>query len=422
MNHIPLDAILIPDNRQRQEFDLDSLRELAESIHTLGLMQPIVLRNDGKTLVSGERRLRAWRLLAAEGKMVRGHDDMTRIPFRTLWDLSPLELEEAELDENLKRADLTWQEKAAATSRLHKLRQAQKELDGYDQTVRDTATEILGILAEGSQIEKVKDDLILAEHLDDPEIASAKSGKEARKILDKRKAEEHRAKLAEEFGEIETKHEIVCGDSLKLFMHFDQAVDIILTDPPYGVNADKFGDQAGAKHEYKDDEEFALKCYDHVFMAAHMNDAKALFAFCDIRLFPTLIQHAETFLPSEWLIWPTPLIWHKGNGMLPVPDHGPRRNYEAIFFAIRKDRKWATTGSGDVFDVPALPSPVFGAQKPPALYQSLLSRVALPGDVVFDPFAGTCPVILACDNLQCTAICWEEEQGKIDYAKTEYLI
>jgi hypothetical protein len=33
------------------------------------------------------------------------------VPYVTLGELSPLEAEEAELDENLKRRDLTWQER-----------------------------------------------------------------------------------------------------------------------------------------------------------------------------------------------------------------------------------------------------------------------------------------------------------------------
>src|SRR5690606_24628687 len=48
-------------------------------------------------------------------------------PYVTLGDLTELEAEEAELDENVGRRDLTWQEHAAAVERLHRLREAQAE-------------------------------------------------------------------------------------------------------------------------------------------------------------------------------------------------------------------------------------------------------------------------------------------------------
>ena len=51
--------------------------------------------------------------------------DHGMIPFTDIGELSPLEAEEAELDENLKRVNLSWQELASVHARLHKLRQAQ---------------------------------------------------------------------------------------------------------------------------------------------------------------------------------------------------------------------------------------------------------------------------------------------------------
>lgn len=57
--------LIDPDpNQPRKEFDLEELKELAESIKTYGLLQPIVLRKSADcpgryVLVAGERRLRA---------------------------------------------------------------------------------------------------------------------------------------------------------------------------------------------------------------------------------------------------------------------------------------------------------------------------------------------------------------------------
>ena len=62
---IPLGQI-VPNPRQpRREFDEAAIKELAESIRSEGLMQPIVVRKikDGYELIAGERRFRAFKHL-----------------------------------------------------------------------------------------------------------------------------------------------------------------------------------------------------------------------------------------------------------------------------------------------------------------------------------------------------------------------
>jgi ParB family chromosome partitioning protein len=57
---------IVPNPRQpRREFDEASVKELAESIRSEGLLQPIVVRKvkDGYELIAGERRFRAFKLL-----------------------------------------------------------------------------------------------------------------------------------------------------------------------------------------------------------------------------------------------------------------------------------------------------------------------------------------------------------------------
>ena len=62
---IPVDIIEPNPFQPRMSFDQDALEELAESIKTLGLIQPITVRrkDDGRyQIISGERRFRACRL------------------------------------------------------------------------------------------------------------------------------------------------------------------------------------------------------------------------------------------------------------------------------------------------------------------------------------------------------------------------
>jgi ParB family chromosome partitioning protein len=62
---VPIDQIIPNPNQPRQVFDSEALKELAESIETYGVIQPIQVRRLDTNLyelVSGERRLRASKL------------------------------------------------------------------------------------------------------------------------------------------------------------------------------------------------------------------------------------------------------------------------------------------------------------------------------------------------------------------------
>lgn len=97
--------------RQRQEniADVDDLRQ---SIKTIGIINPIVVRDEGGqiVLVAGERRLRASLDLG-----------MTVVPIRHFADLGPEEAEIVELEENVKRKELHWRDQVRAVGRIHVL-------------------------------------------------------------------------------------------------------------------------------------------------------------------------------------------------------------------------------------------------------------------------------------------------------------
>jgi len=89
---IDADRIVIGARRRDDDGDID---ELAESIDKHGLLHPLVVDEDGR-LVAGHRRLLACRSL--------GWD---RIPVRSLGTLTDAERREIELEENVRRKDLT---------------------------------------------------------------------------------------------------------------------------------------------------------------------------------------------------------------------------------------------------------------------------------------------------------------------------
>ena len=80
INEIDIDKIVANPNQPRREMDPDSLRELADSIEQIGIVQPITLRqmDDGTyQIIAGERRWRASQLagLATIPAYVRNAND-----------------------------------------------------------------------------------------------------------------------------------------------------------------------------------------------------------------------------------------------------------------------------------------------------------------------------------------------------------
>jgi ParB family chromosome partitioning protein len=138
---LPLDQILPGSEQPRAEFNPEHLQELAHSIKTNGLLQPITVQKhaDGKyRIIAGERRWRAAKLagLTEIAALVRTVDDSQRL--------------ELALIENIQREDLSPLEIAAAFERLaeehHMSHEQIAERTGKD---RSTVTNFLRLLRLG---------------------------------------------------------------------------------------------------------------------------------------------------------------------------------------------------------------------------------------------------------------------------------
>jgi len=424
---IRISDIVVAPNRQRKVFDAAKLAEFAGGIKARGLLHPVVLRevDDKFILVAGERRLRACTdIHDLQGDLY--HDGQLVpsgfIPYTLLGDLDPLAAEEAELEENIHREDLTWQERTAAHSRLAQLRTAQALAKGVPApTVTDLSTEIRGS-ADGIHRETTRRELIVAKHLDKPEVAAAKNVDDAFKVLKKIEAAEVNRALGAAVGRTFSAemHQLFHGDSLVWLANTCDAnqFDVILTDPPYGMSADEFGDSGGlaaGAHGYEDSKENFLAIMDvlpgQLFRVA--KEQAHLYLFCDIDWFGEL---KTRFAAAGWQVFRTPLIWHKPSGMrAPWPEQGPQRKYETILYAV-KGKRTVTKMAPDLIAYPPDTNLGHAAQKPVALYDDLLRRSVRPGDSILDPFCGSGPIFPAAHALKCRAVGVEMDQGSYGIA------
>jgi len=125
IHNIPINLIIPDPNQPRKSFDEKTIKELADSISTHGLVEPIIVKplEDGRfQIISGERRFRACQLI-----------DLSHIICVVRNDLSDAEIKELQLIENIQREDLTPIEEALAFKEL---------IDKYGHTHEQLATKI----------------------------------------------------------------------------------------------------------------------------------------------------------------------------------------------------------------------------------------------------------------------------------------
>lgn len=413
---IPRDSLIIRD-RQRKKINPSEVNERKQSILDRGLFHaPMVfaLPDDKYLLVVGETRVRAMDSIASEDKIF-SYDGQAIAPGEipvTITDLSsPLQLKEAELDENIQRSDLSWQERAEALAEIHRMR---KEANPQ-QTVLATAKEISsrGGLGEtkavGSIRNAIHESVLIAEHLDDPAIAKARNANEAYTQIIKREEERARSILIKRRQALrgtaaDAEIRVRQGDALEVLPKLDpQTFDLICADPPYGISAGAGGFRSRTvhHHNYADDVETA-KAIAQCILTEGFRLCKPranLFLFTDIKHWDWLQRISAQI---GWTPFRRPLIWGKSDseGLAPWGSSGPRITTELIFFAT-KGEKGLLASPIDYIRVNRVPrhERIHAAEKPVELIRKLLECSTLPGDSVLDPCCGSGSTLVACKEL-----------------------
>lgn len=405
-----ISSVKVPENRWRKTFDKRKHDELVNSIDAIGLLNLPVMR--GKELVAGERRYRAIKDIYKYGDRITycgvaiKNNHFPYVDFKDLDDITALEIE---LQENTRRSDLTWQESVAADGALIKMRR--KLNPGYE------VIELIEETGSPSNLQGMKDRLILAEHLDDPVISRAASPTEATKLL-KRKLEDEFNTLLARDGVMPKSNHYIEHCSFELLFRKIPKFDLLLTDPPYGIDAKKIEGSSMLKHAYEDvAEDVAMMLSELAAHAYHEAKEQAhAYIFCDISKFFAL---REDFQDAGWQVWPRPIIWHKDVGHIPAANYGPVANYECILFANKGEKPVQKAKATSVISFPVVKGEhkLHAAEKPVALYGELMQRSCIPGDIVVDPFCGSGTIFPAATDLNLIAYGCDIDASAIGAAK-----
>lgn len=419
---VPLTDITSGRDRQRAGFDKDKMEALKKSIVAYGLLHPLVVRRMPEdyslplkqkyVLVAGGRRQSAlislW-FLEPERELRFGKASIPShcAPVVVLDDVSELVAKEIELEENIQRLDLTWAEECQAVESLHELRKEQDPAWNLSRTAEEINKQTGAAETSGTVYNK----LLVAKNLD--KAKGATTEKEAFRKVCQEIEREFQEELGKRFNTKKgksKKFDLRVGDAIQQMKWIESGTfDVVLTDPPYGIDAQSFATSPFMAHSYNDSwkvvEELLKSAFVEMFRVT--KEKAHIYIFCDLVHFFSLSNYATA---AGFDVWTRPIIWCKTSGGLPDANMGPSRSYECILFA-NKGARPVTRLYPDVVVVESLhhSKRIHKAQKPVGVYTNLLRRSVYPGQTILDPFCGSGTVFLACKEVNCDAVGIEQD-------------
>lgn len=323
----PISSISIDrSSRNRREISPDSISTLSDSIRRIGLIHPIVITREG-ALVAGETRLEAARALG-----------WSAIPCQFTDELDESALRAIELEENIKRSALDWQDECRAIREYHDINKAQP---GW--TLEKTA-EALGLTSR-----HISNYLGVADALakSDPRVLAAPKFSTAKGIVARtgeRARADEAAMLSGPPALPQTESILNVDFNSWAPAYAGPPFNLLHCDFPYGINIDKMS--AGAAtvtrdiHGAYDD---SPETYWALCNSLVLHKTRLLGTSAHIIFWFSMQHYSATFdlLSRHFYVDPYPLIWHKSDnkGTYVGYERRARRVYEAAFFCSAGDRK-----------------------------------------------------------------------------------
>ena len=443
-------------NNNRRIIDKIKVKEIAESIKQIGLINPITV-NANNVLIAGNHRLEAFKLL--------GKDEIEV----TVLNLNDLLAELAEIDENLIRNELHWTEadkqvarrkiiylelypetKHNATFKGNQFSSndilSNEQIPTFSKTTANITSQsertIERSVKRGNEITEEEAKVLKA--IEAPKSygdALIKQTPEIRaKVIENLKdkkekntnyksitsviKEEIKKELIEE--RIESQKEtpnnfqLFNDDCLNIIKSLeDNSIDCVLTDPPYAID---FNHSWNGNKIQNDDAETALFLLDEVCKVLVLKCKKDAHLY----IFTGWLKIAEfKVIIEKYFDISNILVWVKNNTSLVNFDKRYAFKYENIFFCKQKgnnERLLQNKQSPDVLNFDRVNSPEHPTEKPVDLLEYIIKNSTVENELVLDCFMGSGTTGVACLNNNRNFIGIELYKKHFDYAKTRLAI
>ncbi len=381
--------VIVPENRFRA---VDKkVEDIAQSMLTFGQLQPIIVEPLAEIgdehgnliqqyeLIDGLHRLTAMQMngqLEIEAKLLDDLDDLTK--------------RKIELEANIQRVDMSWQERTNAIAQLHQL-----EVESDPNATQGSTASLAGVhQRDVSTAIKLAAVMKLF-----PEIGEAKSVNQALSWAESKAKRVMRVNDVKDkvvdYSAIEDK--IILGDSVDFIKTLpSECINLVLTDPPFGINYDtrKAGSE-GHLTSYEDDEASyvrLLSMADDIFRVLKPDGWLVWF------LGVSWYERAKTvFREVGFTVDEIPIIWDRSEGrtFTTRPDRYFTRAYDIALHCIKGNPQVIQRGKPNIIKV----APVGTAERellverPVELYAEIIRRLTVRKEVVADFFvgSGSCP-------------------------------
>ena len=218
----------------------------------------------------------------------------------------------------------------------------------------------------------------------------------------------------------ESANKLICGDCLiELEKLEDCSIDLVITDPPYGIdyksNHSKYDDYITREGIENDKLSEALELLDKTceILKRKTKANSHIYIFTSWKVYPEFKLIIEKYFDIKNCI-----IWDKGNASMGDLKGSWGNQYEMIIFAKKGNRN-LNKREFDILNIPRVPTTkaIHPTQKPEQLIKKILEVSAQKADTVCDPFMGSGSTIKAVkdyNNLNYIGI--EFDQKRFDKA------
>ncbi|MCK4783339.1 MAG: site-specific DNA-methyltransferase [Desulfobacteraceae bacterium] len=172
-------------------------------------------------------------------------------------------------------------------------------------------------------------------------------------------------------------------------------MDLILTDPPYGIKLSRgykksepiFGDDGFSVMVFLDD---ILKEYKRI-----LKSNSAIYIFTRFDVMPYWWLKCKNYFQMKNCI-----IWAKGGGGKGDLEGNYGNNSEMILFMTNGKHKLQGRREGNVWQIPKTKLEYHETQKPINLLKKIIEKSSKENDIILDPFLGSGTTIVACKQLK----------------------
>ena len=402
---IPISHFVIEsDFRENRE----GIGELALSIHKDGLLQPIVVEQSDQNpevydIKVGRRRFTALKEYLKLEFLEEGRHFIVREGLDSLV---------AQLSENLNRIDFKPVEVARLIKAIHKRGIKEHGLAVKGRTggwgIKDTAKIVGRDKAFVSRLLKAADNeelIVDCSSINEAvQVISRETNKNLLKVVRKEKIEKASMKSLDEILS-----NYVCTDALSFLKALpDNSIDLIYTDPPFGIDLDKIADDS-----YEDKIEVLKDTLTHCIpeYARVLKPDKYIIMWTSFILVSWVYDEMvkNKLSPAK-----TPIIWSKLNTSgraVQVKRSLPSASECAVYGWSGPGAELTIQGRGNTFPHPIIrTNRVHVAQKPEGLNSDIIRIFSRKKDTVLDTFAGSASTLRSCIATERNFVGCEQDQ------------